>query len=386
LALPIAVAGMGFSIAALFLIGIWVLSWVAGLLTLEVNLAFEGPRNTYATMAEATLGPLGKGVTYVLFVIFLYALTSAYISGGSSLIQAASQLLFGYSLPQWINTSLFTLVLGSIVAWSTRAVDLFNRGLFGIKTVLLLVIFIVFLPQVNISHLLAQHDWFYAGAGIPVILAAFGSHIVVPSVAQYMGRDLGKLKIIVLFGSLIPLIVYLIWTACMLGTIPYYGENSLASIASSPTQIETLMYAINATVQTPVMSLVINLFSHVVIITSFLGCALSLFDFLRDKEYAAKPPHRAVTGLLTFVPPLLVGLFYPDALVQLLSGASIVAALILIVIPALMAWRLRKMTTLSSPYRVPGGTPLILSVILIALVLIGTEIGRMTGFFATWLG
>lgn len=385
LALPLVVAGMGFSVAAPIFIGIWALMWVSGLLTLEVNLAFQAPRNSYATMAEATLGKAGKALTYLLFILLLYALTSAYMTGGASLIQAACQLIWGQSLPLWANASVFTLLLGSIVAYSTRAVDLFNRGLFGIKSVLLIFLLAVFLPDIHLTSLLAQADWQYAPVGIPVILTAFGFHIVIPSLAQYIGRDVPRLKRVLLIGSLIPLLVYLAWVACLLGTLPYHGEYSLATVVNSPLPLQALIFAIDKAESSAWMSTAINLFSHVIIITSFLGVTLSLFDFLRDKEHE-RVPHRARTALLTFLPPLGVAILYPDAFVQLLSYASIFVATILIILPALMAWRLRQSRTLNSPYRVSGGTPVLLAVALSGVLLIGIELVRIFGGFPVWLG
>lgn len=385
LALPLVVAGMGFSVATLIFIAIWALMWVSGLLTLEVNLAFQAPRNSYATMAEATLGRTGKWLTYILFILLLYTLTSAYLNGGASLIQAACELMVGRSLPLWANATLFTLILGSIVAYSTRAVDLVNRGLFSVKTVLLLFLLFIFIPQINTTELLAQADWQYAGMGIPVILTAFGFHIVIPSITQYIGRDVPRLKLILLVGSLIPLLVYLAWVASLLGTIPYLGDNSLATVVNSSIPLQTLIFTIDKIQMSTWMSAAINLFSHVIIITSFLGVTLSLFDFLRDKEHE-RIPHRARTALLTFLPPLFVVVLYPGAFVALLSYASIFVAIILIILPALMAWRLRQSRTLKSPYTVPGGTPLLIVVTLTGVILIGIEVIRMSGGFAIWQG
>lgn len=386
IALPIVVAGMGFPVAAALLIAIATLSCAAGLLTLEVNLAFKAPHNTFATMAEASLGKAGKGIIYVLWVIFLYAMISAYISGGASLVHAGAQLLFGDSFPQLINTTVYTIVLGGVVAYGARAVDLLNRGLFTIKTGLILVLFIAFLPQVNVAQLMSEHHWIYAGAGIPVIMCAFGSHIVIPSITEYMGHDIKKLRLIILCSNVIPLAVYLVWIACLLGTIPYGGENSLISIAGSSTKVETLMFVISANMKSHVMVVVINLFSHVVIVTSFLGCSLSMFDFIRDRKNHEMTPSRVRTAMLTFAPPLVIGLIYPDALVQLLGYASILVAIMLIILPAVMAWRMRKRMSMVSPYRMAGGSSMILIVAILGCALIGAEIFRMTGYFIVWTG
>jgi tyrosine-specific transport protein len=149
--------------------------------------------------------------------------------------------------------------------------------------------------------------------------------------------------------------------------------------------LQALIFAMDTLQDSPWMSAVINLFSHAIIITSFLGVTLSLFDFLQDKEHK-QMPHRGRTALLTFLPPLLVVTCYPNAFIQLLSYASIFVAAILTILPALMAWRLRKMTTLTSSYTVPGGTMVLVIVALAGSAFIAIEIIRMSGGFAQWLG
>ena len=167
LALPLVTAGMGFGLSALIFIIIWAVMYQSGLLTLEVNLAFKAPNNSYSTMARETLGKIGHGITVVAFMLLLYSLTSAYIAGGSSLLEAAFKLVFNHPLPNWVNALLFTVVLGAIVSYSTRAVDLLNRSLFSIKTVLLFIVFVLFIPRIDYAALLMQNEIAYAWAAIP---------------------------------------------------------------------------------------------------------------------------------------------------------------------------------------------------------------------------
>lgn len=385
LALPLVSAGMGFTTAAFLFIGIWAIMLISGLLTLEVNLAFEAPRNSYATMAEATLGKAGKWFTYMAFILLLYALTSAYITGGASLLQAAETLVFGKALSSLVNAVLFTLVVGGVVAWGTRPVDLLNRGLFSVKVLSLIAVFSLFLPQIDVTALFAQQAPRYLFSAAPVVLTAFGFHIVIPSLAAYIGRDAKRLAFIVVCGSMIPLIIYLLWLASLLGTIPYQGPFSFSALAQEQGSVGELMLAVNHWQHTAWLSLALNAFAHIAVITSFLGVSLSLFDFLRDKEHEVVP-HRARTAVLTFTPPLLIALVYPDGFVQLLSYASIFVAVILIMLPAAMAYRLRKMPELASNFRVKGGTPLLAGVMLAGVLFIIVEVMRFTDQLPLWAG
>lgn len=385
LALPLVTAGIGYFYSAGLFLFIWCVVYYSSLLTLEVNLAFKAPRNNYGTMARETLGKFGQYLTFLVFLLLLYALTSAYISGGASLLEATTILLFDQSLPNYLNAIIFTVLLGAIVTWSTRAVDMTTRGLFLIKAVLLIAVFSLFLPQVNYVELMSQREAVYICAAAPVILTAFGFHIVIPSLAPYLDADVKKLKTVLLWGGLIPLIIYLLWITSLLGTVPLMGENSFAVIAQTNGSVGELMLTIDHYMKTPWLTAVLNSFAHVAMITSFLGVALSLFDFLRDKKHEVAP-HRLNTAALTFGPPLLIALFYPSGFVQLLSYASIFAAFILIILPVIMTYKMRRMNTLKSPYRVCGGTPMIVLVALIGVGFIIVECLRILGYLPIWVG
>ncbi|MBU0744494.1 MAG: tyrosine-specific transport protein, partial [Gammaproteobacteria bacterium] len=133
LALPIVCAGMGFVRASIALIVVCAIMLITGLLTLEVNLAFKPYRNHLGTMAEATLGQYGKIVSWIVTILLLYALTSAYISGNSSLLGSNLERFTSIRLPDYSSKFLVTMALGSIVCWSTNVVDIFNRSFLSVK-------------------------------------------------------------------------------------------------------------------------------------------------------------------------------------------------------------------------------------------------------------
>jgi len=382
LAFPLVTAGPGFIPSALIFIGVWALMFISSLLTLEVNLAFKAPQNSYPTMAEATLGKFGRFATYISFVSLLYMLIAAYITGGGSLFEALSFFLFQKAPPGWMNELIFTGVLGLIVTLGTRAVDLFNRSLFTIMLILIGLVFIFFMPQVDFTSLVTHVEPQYAWAAIPVILTAFGFHIVIPSIAPYLDYNIVSIKKVLLCSSLIPLIIYILWIMSLLGTLPYEGPMSFRSLAQGDGSLSSFMLAINHWRPTAWLNGVINTFANFAMITSFLGVSLGLFDCLQDKK--DKTPHRARTALLTFVPPLLVVIFYPEGFVTLLSVASIFVAIILIILPAVMAYRRRKLPNLPSPYVVFGGNITLVLTILLGFAFIAIELLRQCDKLPIW--
>jgi aromatic amino acid transport protein len=384
-ALPLVSAGMGLGWSLIAFLGVWAVMWMSGLYTLEVCLAFKAPANHYPTMALATLGRWGQLATNLAYLLLLYALIASYISGGGSILGAMTLLAFDHSLPAWANSLIFTMVIAVIVTWSTRALDYTNRGLFIFKLALLGLVFALFLPQIDLGRLIVQHESQFIWAALPVIITGFGGvHIVIPSLAQYLNEDVTALKKVLLYGSLLPLIVYLLWLAMLFGALPLEGAQSFSSLAQIQANVSDLMLAINLTQDSPLLSPSINLFGQLAFITSFLGVSLGLFDFLRDKKHQNTP--RALTGLITFVPPLIVVFFYPNAFMKLLAYASFFVAIILIIIPAFMAYRLRRSDHLKSPYRAPGGDLMIGLVVLAGLGFIVITTAQLAGVLPVWTG
>ena len=115
-------------------------------------------------------------------------------------------------------------------------------------------------------------------------------------------------------------------------------------------------------------------FTTLCIVTSFLGVSLSLTDFLAD---GLKVNKRGKDGMLvyslTFIPPLLIVLFYPNAFIMGLSYAGMIVILLLILLPALMVWRGRYIKKLSSSYEVVGGRFALIATVVVSIALLTIE-------------
>lgn len=48
-------------------------------------------------------------------------------------------------------------------------------------------------------------------AALPVIFTSFGFHGSIPSIVKYLGKDTKVLRKVMLVGSSLPLIVYILW-------------------------------------------------------------------------------------------------------------------------------------------------------------------------------
>ncbi|MFZ6870415.1 aromatic amino acid transport family protein, partial [Klebsiella pneumoniae] len=79
----------------------------------------------------------------------------------------------------------------------------------------------------------------------------------------------------------------------------------------------------------PHVELAVHLFAHLALATSFLGVSLGLFDFLADMfQRKNSVGGRLQSGIITFLPPLAVALFYPRGFDMALGDAGVAEAVL----------------------------------------------------------
>lgn len=357
LSLPIISAGMGFLYTSLLMLVMWFVATVSSLIILEVNLSFPHG-SSFNTMAYGTLGRVGQIINNFCFLLLLYALTAAYISGGAALISSSLKIFFNFTLHNTYAAILFTLTFGSCVYWGTHAVDYINRFFFTFKIIVYTVAVITILPYVHTEHLIIPHDGHkYILAAIPIFLTLFGFQGSIPSIVNYIGYDVKKLKNIFIIGTIIPLVIYFLWAFTTLSLLPRTGAVSFASIVahSGSSTIGAFLEKINRLEHNKFLTTTLGLFSDIAVVTSFLGVTIGLFDFIADTlKRKNNRHHRLQTALVTFLPPIIFALIYPQGFILALGYAAIALAILALIMPALMAYVLRKQNRISI-YKVAGG-------------------------------
>lgn len=377
-AIPVACSFAGFFPSILLLIACWFFLFITSWLLLDVNLACPGDVNLIS-MAQRTLGSLGKIICWIVYLLLLYSLTAAYIAGSAPFFIQVIEWMTGFTVPPWIGPFPLLFLFGLFVYLGTSSVDKVNRILM-IGLILSYFFLVAFLPAHIQPNLLQHADLHAIWVAVPVVITSFGFHIIIPTLTIYLGHHVKKLRQTIFFGSLIPLLVYIIWELLILGVVPLQGDNGLiqAWVKGEP-GIDPL----SQIVQNRWIGAAASTFSFFAIITSFLGVSLSLSDFLSD---GLKIKHfslgKELACLLTFAPPLLFVYLYPRGFLLALQYAGVFVAILLCIFPALMAWNLAR-------YRSFLRRLLLLIVILISLFVIGLdileEIGLLKGVIHSYV-
>ncbi len=277
LALPVTTGLAGFFPSLLLLIAIWLFMLLTAFYLLEVNLRLPGESNLIS-MVHETLGKPGEVVAWISYLLLLYSLLSAYLLG-------CSQILYDFLCPCFfeeipIHFLLFGLFIlfGGFVYLGVESVDVFNRLLMLGLIVGYIGLLALGLPRIQLSHLL-YHNTALLPLSVSVIVTSFGFHIIIPTLTEYLEHDKQALKKVLLWGSFIPLVCYILWQLLAMGVIPVHGALSIESAYKEGVQATVTLRKI---IDSPWVTLSARLFGFFAIITSLLGVSLSLSDFLAD--------------------------------------------------------------------------------------------------------
>lgn len=361
LALPITTGVGGYIYTLLLFLVCFGLMLVSLFLLLEATLWSTKPSANFATITYERLGPVGKYIAWLSFLLLLYAVAAAYISGGGSLAVRMLSANQQQQLPVQVGILGFAFLFGLMVFFGTRYIDYLNRLLMLGFMVSYVLLVILVLPAVQKQHLIGGEPR-YLWAAVPVVILSFTSHIILPSLRTYLDSDVRALTKVLWYGSLIPLVCYIIWQTVVMGLLPY---QLLFTIAASEHPIAKLTELLQDQLGLAWIAITISYFSFFALTTSFVGVILSLSDFLADglaikKNWAGR---FSLLGL-TVIPPLLFALFFPHGFIVALSYAGVFVAILFGILPVLMVWQGRYRAKLTSSYSVPGGKPVLLFAIL----------------------
>ena len=404
LALPAETAASGFvpSIASLVLC--WLFTLVTSLVTLEASWTVANDPNNqgsggFISITQDTLGPVGEGITALLFWFLLTSIVTAYTSEGGVLVSDFAHGLFGTTesplgttaLSPALGSVLFMGFFASLDFFGTERVDFINRILVAGLIATFLGLLGIGLPKVDTS-LLTRAEWsaVYPDV-ISVGILSLGAQNVVPTLLSYLGGDAVRTKRAILVGSLIPLVMYTLWETVFLGIVPFdLASGSKMEVVSA---LGTTASGGGDLVQT-----FVEIFSACAIGSSMAGASVSLVDFFQDaigslqhtekeKETteidAGLTTKRLLASSLALGPPLGIACFYPDAFLGVLENVGLLGGVSLYgVLPALALIQLRQRSlpdTDPMPGRLLGGLPVLCTLIGVSFLLVLSDVIELGG-------
>ncbi|ELO1778684.1 aromatic amino acid transport family protein [Vibrio fluvialis] len=368
LALPLASAGIGFSTSLMIMLALWALMAFTALLMVEIH-QYADKDATLHTLAKQLLGNKGKWIATFAMLFLFYALCAAYIAGGGAQFTNRISEFTGLEVSGPTGTLIFTLIVAAVVTIGTGTVDRVNRLLFAGKMVAMVMVLTFLAPNVSQSYLLSMPlGQGLIVASIPVIFTSFGFHGSIPAIVNYLDGHTPSLRKAIVVGSAIPLVIYVFWQVVTLGVV---SQPDLVDNAGLSALIGTL----SQTVHQSNLGHVIGIFADLALLTSFLGVSLGLFEFMGDTiRKKDGNMNRIVASLVTFTPPLMFALFYPQGFIMALGYAAIALAVLAIFLPLVMVARVRRQSNNNDYYQVMGGTPALAITGVVGILIVGAQL------------
>ena len=368
LVLPSALTLSGVYNSISMLVIIWLIMLSGALYIAEVNNWLHRDNNIIS-MAKHTLGKPGQAIAWITYLGLLYSLTSAYISGGAGVTQSLFQVMHAH-LPNYLGVLIFTVVLAAIVWFGVASVDKANRFLMLLKFLVLIGVIVLIAPH---THKALLHSGSIKSLlpTLTVVITSFSFAGSVPTFCSYLDYDMRSIRIAIIGGSFFTLLCYIVWVLVVQGAV---DTTTLSAMMHQNTP-KVLTYTLAKIASSGLISSFVHAFTIICMITAFISVTLGLSDFLADGMGVKKQDNKLLVYAVTFIPPVLISLFYPAIFATALGYAGIFCLILLLLLPALMSWfgRYRR-SELDSTVSVGGGKGLLLLIMLIAVVLIAISI------------
>jgi len=381
--LPIAASGMWFPLSIISLIAVWVISYLATLMLLEVNMQYE-PGTSFNTFTKEILGNTWNIVSGLSIAFLLYIFLYAYFSAFGNIAAHTYQLIFNKEAI--FSQRVLSLILGGILAFFVwKSTKMVGR----ISAVLIVGMVISFCLTVSgLSIYIEGTKLFessenilskvsYIWSGLPYFLSACAFMSMVPSLYKFYGKNPKTIKTSLFYGALLSLLVYIAWLVVAFGVIP---RTDFVAINAAGGNMGDLVNGLEQNAAGTAVSGLLNFFSNLAIVSSFFGAGLSLFDYIADSfKLGNGLMNRFYTACITFVPPAIASFFFPHGFIAAIGFAGIVVVFMFFILPFAMVWKTRKLNVVSS-YRLQGGKILLIIVLVAGLIIGFSQSLSMLGY------
>lgn len=349
--LPVVSAMAGFIPTTLAMLICYLFATGTGLLILEVTLWFDGKVNLIS-MAQTILGKYGKIATWFLFLFLFYCLFVAYIDGAGQVTSNILSYLLNLNISREIGIITSVIVVGTLVYGGINTVSSLNRFLMAGLACSYLVLVFLGLPHVKEKQLYYSYIPGVFSA-IPVLLVCFGYQNLIPTLVDYVKRNVDVMRYAIFIGNLIPFLIYTLWNFVILGILPDTDSASLQQMAQQSDMVSQLL---EKTSQSDNVLFAIKAFTFFGLFTPFIANTLSFVDFLKDGLKTTQSKYDLFIYLLVLVPPTILTLSYPHLFLKALGlVGGVVDVALFGILPILMIFVGRYIKKIEGPYRAPGG-------------------------------
>ena len=374
LALPCSTANNGFFLSIINFLICWIFMTISALFMLEVTLWFKKNINIM-TMINQILGYKWKLFINIIYLLLLYSIMSAYIFAYDKWIKKIFSNYIADDIIQ-ILCIIFFISLNKIIIFNKQnSVDKLNYFLSLCLIITYLIMFFLCIKYIKIESLL-HFDIKNISQSLSLMITSFGFCIIIPTISIFLNKKKSDLIISIIIGSIIPLIIYIIWQLIILGIFPINGEYNILSLSNKQENFDIMfIYFLENILKISFISNIILCFSIFAILTSLIGISLSLCDFIYDAiNLKTSSKNNLIISSTIIIPPIIVALYFPIGFTKILNFSGILVAILLGILPVAMAWFGRYKLNIKSDFNLYGGKKLMIITYIFYIYIIIYEI------------
>ncbi len=325
LGLPVETAQIGFAPVCVSYLLCWGVMILSAMLFLQLQIKIQANGNI-PSMARSTMGNRAARVVEALFALLYYSLLIAYLKGFTQIVSDTYP-----TLPFSLHAGLAIVFFGGCIFFKEHGMNKVNSLLvYGLMITYLLI------PIMGARHVEPQAflrtNWQESLFSIPLIITAFGFHVIIPSLYHHQGKNPSTTRLSILIGTTITLIIYLSWQAVVIGIVP------LESLVKAHKMDQTAVIPMSKALQSSFLPVVGKLLGFFALTSSFLGVSTAFYDFMFDK-LRISISHTSKMSLLSLIliPPLIIANSKIQVFYMLLRyGGGFGVVLLLVVLPVVM--------------------------------------------------
>jgi len=348
IALPMVLATLGILPSILLMVAVWFIMYYTSLINLELNLQ-AGHGLPLGALGKYFSGKIAELIGIISLKLLSYSLLAVFIYGGSSILQEliGSKTTVAYSLSN-IATCYAVISMGLFLL-PIKWIDYFNRFLFIAMLAVVAILLTGLIITIQWSSPLPLFSEQSVGLSawtsvIPVVFTSFGFQVIFHTLTNYCNKNAKMLKQAFLWGSLIPALIYIVWTCSIMSAV--YQDNPLfyAQMGTGKAGVGELIQVLSTIAKWKSVQLLVWWISLLAITTSVLGVGVGLCDSLKRMLFKKVPNpgiRNIAASILTILPAYVVVMYVPNAFIAVLGFAGMILAIIAILLPTYLFWQIK---------------------------------------------
>lgn len=337
IALPMVLAKLGIIPSIIIMLLTWLVTYYTSLVSVELNLQSERGLSL-GQLGRVFSGKIAAAVGEISVKLLSYALLAVFIYGGASAVQKLLEVYLhcsvsNFAVETWITVSTVILLL-----FPLEIISKINNIAFIVFAAIFLILIGTitgFIDYKNMPWMVEPSSYNIASV-MSVVFTSFGYQVIFHTLRDYCGKNVKMQQRIFFYGSLIPAVVYILWTSCSLSTIFASNPQFFAQMVAGKVDVGDLVLELSAISGCTYFRILIWWMSIFAIFTSILGVGIGLAESVNislGKTSLSSWGRKIVAAIITVIPAYIIAAVVPNAFIKILGFAGAILVVIAVWLP-----------------------------------------------------